>query len=125
MSAAAHTITDLARDDRRAFIILFCEDDDRLRTPTQSKSSTIMLLSIVVNIITYRLNSIPLERRNVGDVLCMIICCARDAVDMIEGMGAEGGSHHGHGVELVVAMVLILLAIVQLVDRISYRRKDE
>lgn len=80
MSAAAHTITDLARDDRRAFIILFCEDDDRLRTPTQSKSSTIMLLSIVVNIITYRLNSIPLERRNVGDVLCMIICCARDAV---------------------------------------------
>jgi hypothetical protein len=51
-----------------------------------------MLLSIVVNIITYLLN---LERRNVGDVLCMIICCARDAVDMMEG--AEGGSHHGHG----------------------------
>ena len=61
-----------------------------------------MLLSIVVNIITYLLN---LERRNVGDVLCMIICCARDAVDMMEG--AEGGSHHvawsragtGHGVD--------------------------
>ena len=83
MSAAAHTITDLARDDRRAFIILFCEDDDRLRTPTQSKSSTIMLLSIVVNIITHLINPIPLERRNVGDIvysICYLLC---------EGCGME------------------------------------